>query len=232
VRRFYRNVDVAESEDGLALLLDGKPVKTPAGNRFCLPGRAAAQAAAAEWAAQGESVEPADMPVTRFANSVIDGVLNRRKEVAETVVSYAATDLLCYRTAAAEDAELAAAQRRLWDPPLDWIAEAESIRLAVTQGLRPASQDPAAIATLRSLLGDFDAWRLAGVHTAATVTGSAVLAIALERKAFALERIWQAAILEETHQIARWGDDAEAAKRREGLRQELEEAAAWLALLG
>lgn len=231
MRRFYRHVEVAEAEDGVALLLDGKPVKTPAGHRLCAPSRVVAEAAAEEWEVQREDIVPAEMPVTRFVNSVIDGVRMRQCDVAEAIVSYGATDLLCYRTPSAEDAELASAQRRLWDPPLDWIAEAERIRLAVTEGLQPAKQNADAIARLRALVGEFDAWRLAGVHTAATVTGSAVLALALDREAFSPERIWRAATLEESHQIARWGDDAETAKRRDALRRELEEAAAWLTLL-
>jgi len=231
VRRFYRSVTVAGTEDGFVLLLDEKPVKTPVGQELRAPNRAVAEAVAVEWERQDETIEPADMPVTRFVNSVLDGVLTREREVAETLISYASTDLLCYRADPATDAELAAEQHRLWDPPLAWIAEAESIRLEITEGIRPAEQPPEVIDRLRNLVSRYDAWRLAGLHAAATVTASAVLALALDRGAFPLDRIWQAAILEDTCQIARWGDDTEAARRRDGLRRELGEAAGWLALL-
>lgn len=229
MQRFYKNAGFLEEADGFAVALDGKPVKTPGGRPLTVPSQAVARAAADEWAAQGEQVDPAAMPVTRFVSSVLDGVAARADEVAEAVVAYGATDLLCYR--ADGDADLAAEQRRLWDPPLDWLAATHSVELVAVNGIRPVEQPAEALERLGALVHRRDPWRLAGLHTATTVTGSAVLALALDEGAFGLERVWQAAMLEEMHQIARWGDDEEARKRRAGLRRELEEAAAWLALL-
>ena len=56
------------------MLLDGKPVRTPARSALVLPTLALAQAIAAEWDAQGELLDPNAMPLTRLANSAIDGV--------------------------------------------------------------------------------------------------------------------------------------------------------------
>jgi len=229
MRRFYETVDIAPEDGGYRITLDGKAVKTPGQHRLIAPKRAVAERARAEWADQGDEIDPATMPVTRFLNSVIDGIAHRSGDVAETLAAYAASDLLCYR--AEGPAELKAEQARLWDPPLDWIARTHDVRLVTTEGIRPADQDAAALERVRGLVNARDIWRLAGLHTATTVTASIVLGLALAEGAFDLETVWAAAMVEEFHQIANWGDDAEARKRRRARRQELEEAADWLALL-
>ena len=63
-----------EGTDGFPVLLDGKPVRTPARGLLAAPDRALAEALAAEWDAQTDKVDPAAMPLTRLANSIIDGV--------------------------------------------------------------------------------------------------------------------------------------------------------------
>ena len=76
-KRFYKEVGVAEAEGGFAITLDGKPIRTPSGRQVVIPSRALADAVAAEWAAQGETISPMTMPLTRIANSVVEGVVDR-----------------------------------------------------------------------------------------------------------------------------------------------------------
>ena len=73
-KRFYKDVDVSESEGGWQVLLDGRPLRTPGRAVVALPTRAAAELVAREYAAQQEFVDPRLMPVTRLVNTAIDGV--------------------------------------------------------------------------------------------------------------------------------------------------------------
>src|SRR5438105_1781517 len=96
-KRFYKAVAVADGPGGFAILLDGRSVKTPAGKPFAAPSRAVADAIAAEWQAQGEVIDPAKMPTSRLANSIIDGIAPRANEVIADIAKFFGSDLLCYR---------------------------------------------------------------------------------------------------------------------------------------
>src|SRR6201987_1539256 len=76
-KRFYAKADVAEADGGFAVALDGKPIKTPSGRIVAVPSRAIAEAMASEWEAQQEPIDPTTRPITRFASSVIDAVIDR-----------------------------------------------------------------------------------------------------------------------------------------------------------
>jgi len=162
-------------------------------------------------------------------NSVIDHVMPQRTGVIDRIAAYGATDLLCYRAEAPE--ALVARQKDLWDPPLAWIAKTHDIVLRVTDGVRPITQDATALERLRERIAALDPWHLAGLENATTVTGSVVLALALFEGELDVERAWTAASVDEDHQAAIWGTDADAARRRESLKRELDETARWLDLL-
>ena len=76
---------------------------------------------AAEWERQRETIDPADMPLTRLLNSAIDGVAHTMAETRADIVRYAGSDLLCYR--AEEPDTLVARQAHAFDPVLRWAAE-------------------------------------------------------------------------------------------------------------
>ena len=71
-KRFYKEAGVVEGEGGFAVQLDGKQVRTPSGRPLVAPDRTIADGIVAEWNAQGETIDPQTMPLTRFANSVIE----------------------------------------------------------------------------------------------------------------------------------------------------------------
>ncbi len=76
-KRFYKSVDVAPAEppaSGYLVLLDGRQVKTPAKATLLLPNEASARLVASEWDAQLEKIDPSQMPMTRLANTAIDGI--------------------------------------------------------------------------------------------------------------------------------------------------------------
>jgi hypothetical protein len=96
-KRFWKDATVVQDASGWHVLLDGRPVRTPAKAAMDLPTEEMASAIAGEWAAQGEEIDPLSMPVTRSANSAIDRVATQHREVAEMLAAYAETDLLCHR---------------------------------------------------------------------------------------------------------------------------------------
>src|ERR1700679_60356 len=96
-KRFYANAGVGETDGGFTITLDGKPIKTPSGRTVIVPVRSLAETIAAEWNAQGEFIDPLTMPVTRFANSVVQGVVENVAAVSDDVTKYFGSDLLFYR---------------------------------------------------------------------------------------------------------------------------------------
>src|SRR5690349_10219080 len=92
-RRFYDVTGVAEQDGAFAVMLDGKAVRTPARRPLGAPTRALAEAVAAEWDAQTEFIDPANMPLTRLVNTILDGVVSGPEPVAAEVSRYLGSDL-------------------------------------------------------------------------------------------------------------------------------------------
>ena len=231
-KRFYATVAVAGPDATVAayrLLLDGKPLRTPAKAVLAVPTRALADAIAAEWDAQREHIDPATMPLTKLVNSGLDGVRTREEAVREDIVKYAASDLLCYRAAHPE--LLVRRQAELWDPVLAWGREALGAHLVVAEGLMPVAQPEAIKAALARELAGYDAFALAALHVMTTLTGSALLALAHARGRLTAEEAWAAAHVDEDWQIGQWGEDAQAAARRQRRWLEMQAASRLLALL-
>lgn len=228
MKRFYKDVQVAPAEGGFAVLLDGRPVKTPGRNTLVLPTERLAAAIAREWQAQGEEVVVTTMPLLRLANTVIDGVAVNRASVIDAILRFGEDDLLCYR--AHQPPELVARQRRGWDPLLDWVRQRHGAHLRVAEGLTHLDQTPDALLALRQALEEEGPFTLGALHVVASITGSAVLALAVANRfisgadAFALSRI------DEIYQAEKWGEDAEAARRAAHLAQELDKAVELMAV--
>jgi len=49
VKRFWKDVEVSSADEGFGVMLDGRPVKTPARRTLAVPGQALAEAIADEW---------------------------------------------------------------------------------------------------------------------------------------------------------------------------------------
>jgi chaperone required for assembly of F1-ATPase len=230
MKRFYKDVSVSAATDGnYTLLLDGKAVKTPKRAMLSLPNLPLAEAIAEEWRAQGETLDTQTMPLTRLSFAALDVVTPERREIAEQVLKYAESDLLCYR--AEDPPELVARQARTWDPLLDWTAETYGARLNVGHGIGHVPQPHGAIAELEQALARYNEFELAALHTAATVTGSLIVGLALAEEEINAEEAFAAATLDETFQAEKWGRDAEAEARRERLLEELAAAERFLRLL-
>jgi len=229
MRRRYGSATVEADAAGHRVLLDGKPLLTPARAPFALPTRALAEAIAAEWAAQGEQVQPQAMPLTRLAATAIDRIAPQRERVIDDVAAYAATDLVCYR--ADEPAELAARQAAIWQPVLDWLQRRYDVHLQVTSGIRPVAQGAASLAVLRAAVAGHDDLQLAALQALTAALGSLVLALATLEAELSPEAAFAASQLDESFQIERWGEDEEAMLRREEIRRDILATARFLALL-
>ncbi|MEC9368358.1 MAG: ATP12 family protein [Pseudomonadota bacterium] len=228
-KRFYKHAHVDEApEGGFSVRLDTRPVRTPGRAELSAPTRALAEAIAEEWNAQGEKIDPATMPLTRLANTIIDGVLKTEQQVRDDIAAYAGTDLVCYRAGHPEG--LVAAQQALWDPVLEWAASSLPARFAKVEGIVHVRQPEEALQAVRAALAGHGAWMLAPLHVVTTLTGSALLALAFAAGAMTPEEVWAAAHVDEDWQISQWGEDAEAAARRARRRSEMEAAARLLAL--
>ncbi len=208
-KRFWTSATVEPEGAGFAVRLDGRAVRTPAKAPLILPTRAMAEDVAAEWAAQGDRIDPETMPATRAANSAIDKLSVQQAEVAAMLAEYGGNDLLCHR--AAEPPALVARQAAAWDPLLLWAAEALDAPLAVTTGVMPAAQPAASLARLAAEVAGLDPFRLAAFHDLVTLSGSLVLALAVIRGRIGPEEAWALSRIDEDWQAELWGEDAEAA---------------------
>jgi chaperone required for assembly of F1-ATPase len=229
MRRLYREVTVEVCADGLQILLDDKPLRTPAKAALVLPTRMLAEAIAAEWRAQTIEIKPQSMPLTQLAATAIDRVRPRRAKIIDEVAAYAGTDLLCYR--ATEPRELAAQQRAIWQPQLDWLNQRYGASLAVTEGVRPIAQSEAALDRLRAVVAAQDDLHLTALHALTGTFGSLALALAVLDRQLAAADALAASQLDETYQMERWGADREAVLRREVIRGDVAVIAQFIELL-
>ena len=212
-KRFYTAAAAAAPGDGsFGVELDGRPIKTPAGHALAVPSQALADAIAAEWNAQTEEIVPATLVLTRLANSAIDGVAGRAGEVAQDILNYAASDLLCYR--AESPAGLVARQSHAWDPILAWVRAEYEAPFETGAGVKHLEQPAASIDAIRRVLAPMGPFHLAALHVMTTLTGSALIALAHVKGFLDADAAWKAAHVDETWQTSQWGEDFEAAQRQ------------------
>jgi chaperone required for assembly of F1-ATPase len=242
-RRFYKNVSVepvrsaeagprserVERDPLFRILLDGRPARTPKKAELAVPALALAEAMASEWAQQGATIDPETMPLTRLVNAVLDNVRGREEEIRAKIVSYGASDLVCYR--AGGPRELSYRQEEAWNPVLQWARDALEAPFVVTEGVMPVKQPAAATAALARALEPLDAFTLGALHAMTTLLGSALLALAHARGRISAQAAWAAAHVDEDWQISQWGPDAEADERRARRWRDMEAASRLLKLL-
>lgn len=230
MKRFYETAAAVASPDGAAILLDDRPVKTPGRRALALPTLPLGEAVAAEWTAQGDTIDPASMKLTGLANAAIDRVAPDPAAFAQALARYADSDLLCYR--ADSPADLVARQARTWDPLLAWARRRYDIDFAVVTGIIHKPQAPLTVTRLSAAVAAPDAFRLAALSPIVTIGGSLIVALALLEEELGEEEAFAVTHLDELWQAEKWGDDAEAIAAREFRRQDFAAAARMLKLLG
>lgn len=229
MKRFYKNAAARAAAGGFEILLDERPVKTPARNPLLVPGEALASTIADEWNAQGEKVEPRSMPLTGLANAAIDRIAPDRDNFVRALAVYGETDLLCYR--AEGPASLAAAQSAAWDPLLEWARRRYDVEFEVVRGIMHRDQPAETIRRLTAAVDGRTSFELAALTQLVTIAGSLVAALALAEGSVDIDTAWAAASLDEAWQAEQWGKDAEAARVLEARRQDFAAAYRFLNLL-
>jgi chaperone required for assembly of F1-ATPase len=219
MKRFYKTVGIG-GDNGI--LLDDRPVKTPAGAKLALPTRALAEAIAAEWDVQGDEIDQRTMPLAALANTAQDHVARDRDATLNQVETFARHDLVCYR--AADPPALAAREAHAWDPPLAWTRARYGLDLKVTGGVAPIDQPDVSRNRIEQALSRFDAFGLTGLVAAAGIMKSLVLALSLADGRLDAASAHAAAHVDDVFQAEKWGRDSEAEARLKVLLGELQDA--------
>ncbi|HCR65536.1 MAG TPA: hypothetical protein DIW38_03360, partial [Oceanicaulis sp.] len=206
-KRFYKEVSLQPGEGGWSVLLDGRPVKTPAKRALQVPSETLAQALAAEWSAQETVIDPFTMPITRILHVALDRIEGVREGAAEEVAKFGRTDLLSHR---ADESGLAARQSELWDPYLEWARTALDAPLNAAATVLALEQPESSIEALKARALAQDDLRLTALVSATPILGSAILAFALLEGEADAEAVWTAARVDDDYQTERWGEDSEA----------------------
>jgi chaperone required for assembly of F1-ATPase len=230
MKRFYKDATVGSSETvdgGFVVFLDGRSIKTPGKNGLVVTSESVAEAVAQEWQAQGDKIDPASMPMMRFAATAIDRIPTQREAVIAEISAFGGHDMLCYRGA---EPDLAALQAKAWQPLLDWAYKSLGAKLEVTVGILSIDQDASSLANLEKCVGECSDMELSALHTITSITGSLIIALALTKGEIDVDRAWEATIVDERFQEIGWGRDAEAEDRLIARQHALAEGARFFAL--
>jgi len=232
MKRFYKTTETDAADGGFRILLDGRPMRTPAKAVLLVPSEPLAAAIAGEWRNVPEKAEinVSHLPLTRLAATGLDRVTIQRERAIEDTAKYAASDMLCYR--ATDPISLVKRQSEIWQPLLDWAAERYDARLVVASGTTFVAQPPAAVAALREAVAVHGDLALSALYNLTHIAGSVVIALALSQGRISAAEGFAAAQLDELYQIERWGEDPLAAQRHEGIRRDIDAGTRFLALLG
>lgn len=208
-KRFYQGATAGPLDDGFGVLLDRRPLRTPAGVRLILPTQGLASLVADEWGAQEGVIDLDRMPATRLAFTTLDRVAETRGEVVAEVVRYAGSDLLCYN--ATGPAALVERQTAAWRPILDWAQTELRLDFTPTAGIVHRAQPGPTLRRVGDLAEALDDFTLAGLVFATALYGSAILALAVQRERMTADAAFDLSRLDEAFQEEKWGVDEEAA---------------------
>ncbi|MBA3068172.1 MAG: ATPase [Hyphomonas sp.] len=226
-KRFYKTAAPERLGEGWTIALDGRTIKTPARAGLVLPTLGLAEALAAEWNAQVERIDLTAMYLTRLANVAIDRVAEARDALAEEVARYCETDLICH--IAEEPEELIALEEGHWAPVREWAGDRLGVNLVTTEGVRATPQPDASLDAARDYALSLDDFRLTGLVYACALYGSALLAMAVCEGALPADEAFEMSRLDESWQIARWGEDEESAAATAAKRVEAGALGRWFA---
>jgi chaperone required for assembly of F1-ATPase len=229
MKRFYKEAAAAPGPGGVAVMLDGRAIRTPARQALEVPTEELAEAIAEEWNRQGDDVDPRSMPLTGLANAAIDRVAPDPAAFAAGLAAYGESDLLCYRSEGPQP--LVQRQAETWDPLLAWAGKRFGIDFELVCGVMHKAQPARTIEQLRRAVAARDPFRLAALSPLVTISGSLVVALALAEGEIGLETAWAAATLDEAWQAEQWGEDPLATQALAARRQEFEAAYRFLTLL-
>ena len=212
MKRFYKVVTVGSEAGGWRVLLDGRGIKTVSGRAQIVPTPALAEALAAEWAAQGEEIDPTTFIYRDMADYALDVVAPDHGQAVQDLLPYAETDTLCYR--AEPDEALFERQWAVWEPLLLAAEHRYDVHFERISGIIHHAQPAATLERLAKVMGALDSFQLAALRNLASLAASLVLGLAALEPGADVNTIWDAANLEEDWQAELWGKEAEAQAKR------------------
>ncbi|KAG1832213.1 ATP12-domain-containing protein [Suillus variegatus] len=198
LKRFWETVGISKRDDGLAVTLDMRALKTPSGNTLLLPGnkRLVATLIANEWENQEILLKPHALPMTSIASRAIDAFQDEKtcSEVRESLLNYLDTDTICFHHD--DPPPLVELQHKHWDPLIEWAKSTFNIDIQVFTSILFHSQS----AETRAKLD------LAAMERVTYTTKSFLIALALVKRHITVEEAAVAAQVEVSSQIQRWGE--------------------------
>lgn len=228
MKRFYQGASVT-GDGPFGVALDGKPLRTPARVALAVPSLALATAIANEWNAQGEKIDPRSLPLTGLANAAIDRVAPDTAAFADGLAVFAQNELLAYR--AEHPTHLVEHQALHWDAWLAWARDRYDIQFTVVAGIMHRPQPAATLARITAAYRAFDAFRLAALNPVVTISGSALIGLAVADGAMDAATAWTISHLDELWQAEQWGKDPLAEAGHAERQADLGTAVSMLALL-
>ncbi len=221
MRKFYKAAEAGTAPDGYVIRLDGKPAKTPLKKTLLLKSKLLAEEISKEWALQAAVIKPATMPLTQLANTLLDKAKGAdRVEMGEQLASYGGSDLVCYFADHPES--LVKLHEKHWRPLIAWMKDRHGIVLEVVSGIKYQQQPEESLERLQKLINSLSPEDFTVVQAASATTGSVIIALALSEGRFTPEEAYEAACVDEIYQLKTWGEDAEARKRLDVIKAELD----------
>lgn len=228
MKRFYKQVSATQSANGVAVELDGRAIKTPAGQQLSLYSKALADAVAKEWDSQEDKVEHKTMPLTTLSYAAIDQVASNRSLIEGEVAAYGCSDLICYRAQSPD--ELSAEEAQAWDPVVTWLKDVHGLALVLSEGVNHVAQEEKTLEFVKSYLSRQNSFTMAALERLTGLLGSVFLAIALAEKFITPDTAWQASRVDEIYQAKQWGEDEESLRETQAKYRDFCAAAQFLTL--
>ena len=227
-KRFYETVTTSRSGLNYLLLLDGKAIKSRAGNNLQTPYAGLVKALVTEWSSQHDVIDMRTMPMTRYQMTLNDSDDELIRDWGDQILSYLKNDHMCYRADRPDG--LVERQHRIWDPLLAQAEESFGFIFAKSVGIIPLAQPEETMKIARDKLAQFNVEVRLGVRRITELTSSAILGFLATRPETDVNDIIMAAQLDEIFQADQWGHDPEAVKRRALINTEITEAMRFITL--
>lgn len=215
----------------IEVMVNGKPLITPAKNTLAVPTQALADAIIAE---QPKTQNPkpttlAQRPLTSIAYTAIDRIAGEESTIIEVLLVYLDTDTLSYRASGSE--ALVKKQKEQWDPVLARLNQTLGVTWQITSGVMPIDQPPELHKAVEKYLLSLNAMQLSAVSILSSSLSSLALAVAVLERHITAEEAFRLSRLEEDHQAEQWGRDDEVETRALRLKAEISDGARFLDLL-
>lgn len=205
----------------IQVLVNDKPIMSPAGHPLDVPTEALAKAIADEWGgdikAQKKGYE--GRLLTSLAATAIDRTPDAREAIINQLIEICQNDqLLCWSD---QSQELIGKQEEQWGKLIVFINQELGINLKHRFDFHIHPLPPEAMDKLTEWLNGLDVYGLSAFSYMADLTRSFIVPFALIQDQIAsAEDAWEVAELQELHQQSQWGEDEEAVERTRKLKEE------------